>query len=56
MHKIYKALNLLTLEPTLYSKSGSTFPKVRLSEPVIASSDCCLLRNTLCLCLPVQSA
>ena len=37
----------LTVELSQYSKSGNT---VSSSEPVTASSDCCRLGNTLCLC------
>ena len=44
---------LLTVELCQYCKSGSTFSS---SEPVAASSDCCRLGNTLCLCSPVQPA
>ena len=43
----------LTLELSQYCNSGSNFSS---SEPVVASSDCSWLRNTLYLCLPIQPA
>ena len=43
----------LTLELSQYLKSGSMFSS---SEPVAASSDCCPLRNALCLISPVLHA
>ena len=43
----------LTLDLSQYRKSGGMFSS---SKQVMARSDCCWLRNTLCLCLPVQPA
>ena len=43
--EICKALK--SLEMSQYCKSGSMFSS---SEPIAASSDCCWLGNTLCLC------
>ena len=46
---------LLALEVSQYRKSGSIM-MFSLSKPVAARSDCRLLENALCLCLPVRPA
>ena len=44
---------LLTLKISWYCKRGSMFSS---SKPVAACSNCSRLANTLCLCLPIQTA